>query len=77
MKKDKFVVNTSDLTDQWSVAQEALASAANEQTAADIGLVEAQRAALIAQKNLETAIKRKTTAEKRLAGLRSRLGAEK
>lgn len=77
MKKDKFVVNTSDLTDQWSVAQEALASAANEQTAADIGLVEAQRAALIAQKNLETATKRKTVAEKRLAGLRARLGAEK
>lgn len=77
MKRDSFVVNTTGLTDQWSVAQEALASAASEQTAADIALVEAQRAALVAEQNLQKAIKRKTTAEKRLSGLRARLGAEK
>lgn len=67
-----------DLTveDVWAAAKAKIEALAAEQVAADIALVEAQRAYDAAQYVLRAAQSRKTTAEKKLAQYRAQLGAE-
>lgn len=67
-----------DLTieDIWSSAKAKIEALAAEQVAADIALVEAQRAYHAATVALHAAQSRKTTAEKKLATYRASLGAE-
>lgn len=59
--------------DNWSAKKARLAELAEEQTSADIALVEAQRAHEAAAVALQAAQERATTAEKRLAHARTKL----
>lgn len=64
------------IEDVWSAQKAKIEALAAEQVAADIALVEAQRALEKAQKVYSAAVARKTTAEKKLATLRANLGGE-
>ena len=75
MKKTQKI-HTNPLADAWANVQSKLAHAAAEQTHADLDLVVATRELIAAQSRHGAAVARKTTAENRLAKLRSDLGGE-
>jgi hypothetical protein len=64
------------LEDAWSAQKAKIEELAAEQVAADIALVEAQRALDKATKLHASAVARKTTAEKKLTTFRANLGGE-
>lgn len=62
--------------DAWSAKKAKLDDLSQEQTQADIQLVETQRALAKAQSAHAAAQARKTTAEKKLSSFRAQLGGE-
>ncbi len=74
MKKDITRTRTNNFEDQWSAAKAKIEILAQEQTSADVMLVEAERAYQAACKKKTEAISRKTLAEKKLAAFRANLG---
>jgi len=66
-------VHTNRMSDRWEDIKSQLAEAADEQTQADVALVEATATFLDSQQAHQQAIARKTAAEKRLANIRAKL----
>lgn len=62
--------------DKWSAQKEDLAQLATDQVAADIEVVEANRALKAAQERQSKAVARQTTISKKLDQARSSLGGE-
>lgn len=72
----KYTKRETLTADKWSAVKEDLAELAAEQVRADIEAVEASRALKAAQERYDSAIKRRTSAEKKLAAARANLGGE-
>lgn len=69
-------IASKSVEDKWAAQKAQLESATAELAAADIDFVEAGRNHLQAQAWVNSALSRKTTAEKRLATIRANLGGE-
>lgn len=75
-KTTKHGLNVKDFNDRWSHVQTQLEALAKEQVAADIEVVNSQRALKAAEVAAKKAIQRKTLAEQRLNTVRGNLGGE-
>ena len=75
VKNVKIPVSITTQSDAWADRKTTLIDLSADQARADIALVEAQRAHVIATANLNAAVAAKTTAEKRLATFRANLGS--
>jgi hypothetical protein len=79
MKKTKVMgpdLFRQKVEDLWAAQKAEIQELAQEQAAADIAYVEAQRAFAKAKAELDRALSRKTTAEKKLSHKRTQLGGE-
>lgn len=71
----KTAITLQPREDAWSAQKAKLEELSQEQTQADIALVEANRAYQSATAALQKATERKTTAEKKLSHARGQLGS--
>ena len=75
-KKKDYIMPIKNSTDTWSSKKSKLEALSAEQAAADIALVEAERALDVATQAHAAAAYKASNAEKKLAAFRANLGRE-